>query len=158
MRHAVAVPLQSGRHRGELELPAQRGGAGGADAEDGCVLSETDWYESPRLRTAVSRGTGTAAGAGDETVGTNSARLKRSRLRKQQRPGCACLRARGAAALRQPALGGQPQFGGCYSAPAVFLRPEFESVLHRFCAFKCAAQGGSPFPRTVRPVCRCVRV
>ena len=44
----------------------------------------------------------------------------RSRLRKQQRPGCACLRARGAAKLRPPALGGQPQFVGCYSAPAFF--------------------------------------
>ena len=36
------------------------------------------------------------AGAGDETVGTNTARLKHSRLRKQQRPGCAAQRGRDA--------------------------------------------------------------
>ncbi len=54
LRHAGAVPLQSGWHRGNLELPAQRGGAGGAAAEDGGILSEADWYESPRLRTAIS--------------------------------------------------------------------------------------------------------
>lgn len=85
-------------------------------------------------------------GAGDEAVGTNAdtARLKHSRLRKQQRPGCACLRARGAAELRQPALGGQPQFGGCYSAPAVFLRSEFESVLRRFLCLQMCRAGRLP--------------
>ena len=116
------LPLQSGRHRGELELPAQRGGAGGAAAKDGGILSTADRHESPRLRTAVPRGTGTAAGSGDEIVSTNSARLKRSRLRKRQRSGCAAQRGRGTDEPRQPALGGQPQFGGCYSAPSVFLR------------------------------------
>ena len=45
---------------------------------------------------------------------------------------------------RQPALGGQPQFGGCYSAPAVFLRPEFESVLRRFLCFQMCRAGRLP--------------
>ena len=140
------LPLQSGRHRGKLELPAQRRRAGCPAAQDGGILSTADRHESPRLRAAIPRGTGTAAGAGDEAVGANAgtARLKHSRLRKQQRPGCACLRARGAAELRQPALGGQPQFGGCYSAPAVFLRPEFESVLRRFLCFQMCCAGRLP--------------
>ena len=57
-----------------------------------------------------------------------------------------------------------PPLAGSRSSAAVILLPQFFSVPNLkafcadFCAFKCAAQGGSPFPRTVRPVCRCVCV
>ena len=57
-----------------------------------------------------------------------------------------------------------PPLAGSRSLAAVILHPRFFSVPNLkafcadFCAFKCAAQGGSSFPRTVRPVCRCVRV
>ena len=57
-----------------------------------------------------------------------------------------------------------PPLAGSRSLAAVILLPRFFSVPNLkafcadFCAFKCAAQGGSSFPRTVRPVCRCVRV
>ena len=50
-----------------------------------------------------------------------------------------------------------PPLAGSRSLAAVILLPRFFSVPNLkafcadFCAFKCAAQGGSPFPRTVRP-------
>ena len=66
--------------------------------------------------------------------------------RKKQQRGCACLRARGADELRQPALGGQPQFIGCYSAPTVFTASnlkEFSQILcFRMC---CTDQFPAPF-------------
>ena len=123
-----------------------------------------DRHESPRLRATIPRGTGTAAGAGDEAVGTNAgtARLKHSRLRKQQRPGCACLRARGAAELRQPALGGQPQFITVQNAPRVVIPPPSKtppvSPCKPLCAIllaKVSVYPLSPVKTNVSRLCEC---
>ena len=60
--------------------------------------------------------------------------------------GCAARRSRGADELRHPALGGQPQFIGCYSAPTVFTASnlkEFSQILcFRMC---CTDQFPAPF-------------
>ena len=60
--------------------------------------------------------------------------------------GCAARRSRGADELRHPALGGQPQFIGCYSAPTVFTASnlkEFSQILcFRMC---CTDQFPTPF-------------
>ena len=57
-----------------------------------------------------------------------------------------------------PPLAGSRSLAAVILLPRFFFVPNLKAFCADFCAFKCAAQGGSPFPRTVRPVCRCVRV
>ena len=60
--------------------------------------------------------------------------------------GCAARRSRGADELRQPALGGQPQFIGCYSAPTVFTASNLKAFSQILCFRMCCTdQFPAPF-------------